>query len=327
MIRVLVVDDQAMVREGFTALLDADPEIQVVGDAADGAVAVADARRLKPDIVLMDVRMPVMDGIEATRQLLADGSDQIRVVMLTTFDIDEYVYEAIQAGASGFLLKDAPAATLVEAVKVVAAGDALLAPPTERAWSDDLGSNALSHEKIRFRDTCPRASLSAHERIGVRPPPHRFPVRCPRPGPERHRLLPPTTRGDRRPVGGGYRMRNRRLRSAPRRERNRRGGSRPGWSHARRGQSQARRREGQMGARVCGRPPTDGGGCGDDDRQHRPGVRDRCRLGGDPGRLPPDIAAGRQPSLRDPGPGSPTMGVVGCLPGDHRSGGSGPGHR
>ena len=132
MIRVLVVDDQAMVREGFTALLDADPEIQVVGDAADGAAAVAAARRLKPDVILMDVRMPEMDGLEATRRILADGSDETKVVMLTTFDIDEYVYEAIQAGASGFLLKDAPAATLVEAVKVVAAGDALLAPSVTR---------------------------------------------------------------------------------------------------------------------------------------------------------------------------------------------------
>gem|GEM_PF-7583 len=138
MIRVLVVDDQAMVREGFTALLDADPEIQVVGDAADGAAAVAAARRLKPDVILMDVRMPEMDGLEATRRILADGSDETKVVMLTTFDIDEYVYEAIQAGASGFLLKDAPAATLVEAVKVVAAGDALLAPSVTRRLISDL---------------------------------------------------------------------------------------------------------------------------------------------------------------------------------------------
>src|SRR5690606_3227724 len=111
MIRVLVVDDQAMVREGFTALLNADPEIQVVGDAADGSAAVTAARRLQPDVILMDVRMPEMDGLEATRRILADGSDTTKVVMLTTFDIDEYVYEAIQAGASGFLLKDAPAAT------------------------------------------------------------------------------------------------------------------------------------------------------------------------------------------------------------------------
>lgn len=138
MIRVLVVDDQAMVREGFTALLNADPEIQVVGDAADGSAAVTAARRLQPDVILMDVRMPEMDGLEATRRILADGSDTTKVVMLTTFDIDEYVYEAIQAGASGFLLKDAPAATLVEAVKVVAAGDALLAPSVTRRLISDL---------------------------------------------------------------------------------------------------------------------------------------------------------------------------------------------
>ncbi|PSL03734.1 LuxR family two component transcriptional regulator [Haloactinopolyspora alba] len=131
--RVLIVDDQAMVRQGFGALLAAQPDIDVVGDAADGAAAVDANRRLAPDIVLMDVRMPMLDGLEATRRILrAPGLRHPRVVMLTTFDLDDYVYEALRAGASGFLLKDAPAADLVHAVRVVAAGDALLAPSITR---------------------------------------------------------------------------------------------------------------------------------------------------------------------------------------------------
>jgi DNA-binding NarL/FixJ family response regulator len=131
--RCLIVDDQAMVREGFAAVLDAQPDMRVTGQAADGADAVAQARRLQPDVVLMDVRMPVMDGLEATRQILtAPGPQQTRVLMLTTFDLDDYVYQALRAGASGFLLKDATAAELVHAVRVVAAGDALLAPSVTR---------------------------------------------------------------------------------------------------------------------------------------------------------------------------------------------------
>ncbi|HEX2774526.1 MAG TPA: response regulator transcription factor [Micromonosporaceae bacterium] len=133
MIKVLIADDQAMVREGFGALLAAQPDLLVVGDAANGAEAVAAARRLDPDVVLMDVRMPVLDGLAATRQLLGDrAADRPRVLILTTFDLDDYVYEALRAGASGFLLKDAPAADLVRAVRVVAAGDALLAPAVTR---------------------------------------------------------------------------------------------------------------------------------------------------------------------------------------------------
>ncbi len=133
MIRVLIADDQAMVRQGFGALLAAQPDLLVVGDAADGAQAVAEARRLDPDVVLMDVRMPVLDGLAATRKLLGDRpADRPRVLILTTFDLDDYVYEALRAGASGFLLKDAPAADLVHAVRVVAAGDALLAPAVTR---------------------------------------------------------------------------------------------------------------------------------------------------------------------------------------------------
>jgi DNA-binding NarL/FixJ family response regulator len=136
MIKVLIADDQAMVRQGFGALLAAQPDLVVVGDAADGEAAVAAARRLDPDVVLMDVRMPVLDGLEATRRLLGgrpDGADsRPRVLILTTFDLDDYVYEALRAGASGFLLKDAPAADLVHAVRVVAAGEALLAPTVTR---------------------------------------------------------------------------------------------------------------------------------------------------------------------------------------------------
>jgi DNA-binding NarL/FixJ family response regulator len=133
-IRCLIADDQAMVREGFAAVLDAQPGMQVAGQAIDGADAVRQARRLDPDVVLMDVRMPVMDGLDATRQILTAtrGTGRPRVLMLTTYDIDEYVHEALRAGASGFLLKDATAAELVHAVKVVASGDALLAPSVTR---------------------------------------------------------------------------------------------------------------------------------------------------------------------------------------------------
>jgi DNA-binding NarL/FixJ family response regulator len=128
--RCLIADDQAMVREGFRALLDAQPGLKVVGLAANGTEAVSLARKLKPDVLLMDVRMPVMDGLEATRQILASSpeDERARVLILTTFDLDEYVYEALRAGASGFLLKDAPSEELVHAVQVVARGDALLAP-------------------------------------------------------------------------------------------------------------------------------------------------------------------------------------------------------
>jgi DNA-binding NarL/FixJ family response regulator len=139
MIRVLVVDDQSLVRQGFGALLDAQPDLEVVGAAENGAEAVDAVRRLAPDIVLMDVRMPVMDGLEATRRLLAlPGDVHPRVIMLTTFDLDDYVYEALRAGASGFLLKDARADDLVHAVRVVAAGDALLAPSITRRLVEDF---------------------------------------------------------------------------------------------------------------------------------------------------------------------------------------------
>ncbi|HCT78987.1 MAG TPA: DNA-binding response regulator [Micromonosporaceae bacterium] len=136
MIRVLVADDQEMVREGFAALLGAQPDIEVTGQAADGLEAVAQARQARPDVVLMDVRMPRMDGLEATRMIVADRI--AKVLMLTTFDLDEYVYAALRAGASGFLLKDAPAAELVQAVRVVARGEALLAPSVTRRLIEDF---------------------------------------------------------------------------------------------------------------------------------------------------------------------------------------------
>jgi DNA-binding NarL/FixJ family response regulator len=149
MISCLIADDQAMVREGFGALLAAQPGIAVAGLAADGAEAVRLARQTRPDVVLMDVRMPVLDGLQATRELLSDPSDAPRVLMLTTFDLDEYVYEALRAGASGFLLKDAPAAELVHAVRVVAAGDALLAPSVTRRLIADFT------KRPRARTTAP----------------------------------------------------------------------------------------------------------------------------------------------------------------------------
>ena len=137
MIRVLVADDQTLVRAGFRAILEVQDDLEVVGEAEDGEGAVALARELRPDVVLMDIRMPGVDGIEATRRLLRDG-DAPRILMLTTFDLDEYVYEAMKAGASGFLLKDAPRDQLVGAVRTVAAGEALLAPALVRRLIEDF---------------------------------------------------------------------------------------------------------------------------------------------------------------------------------------------
>ena len=138
--RCLIADDQAMVREGFAAVLSAQPGLVVVGQAADGADAVRQTRHLQPDVILMDVRMPVMDGLQATRQILGSAACPMtpRVLMLTSFFLDDYVYEALRAGASGFLLKDATAAELVHAVRVVAAGDALLAPAVTRRLIADF---------------------------------------------------------------------------------------------------------------------------------------------------------------------------------------------
>jgi DNA-binding NarL/FixJ family response regulator len=131
-VRIVVVDDQEVVRAGFAALLDTQPDFTVVGTAADGAAAILVCAEQRPDVVLMDVRMPVMDGIEATTRLLAGSADSPRILMLTTFDLDEHVYDALSAGASGFLLKDVTAERLFDAVRVVAAGEALLAPAVTR---------------------------------------------------------------------------------------------------------------------------------------------------------------------------------------------------
>ena len=146
--RCLIADDQAMVREGFAAVLTAQPGLQVVGLAADGADAVRQVRHMEPDVVLMDVRMPVMDGLQATREILGAGTGSAlpRVLMLTTFDLDDYVYAALRAGASGFLLKDATAAELVTAVRVVAAGEALLAPSVTRRLIADFARQQQSDQ-------------------------------------------------------------------------------------------------------------------------------------------------------------------------------------
>ncbi|MEU6290661.1 response regulator [Streptomyces sp. NPDC015237] len=152
-IRVLIADDQQMVRQGFTVLLNTQPDIEVIGQAVDGLDAVAKVAEQAPDVVLMDIRMPELGGIEATR-LITGATPEIKVLVLTTFDLDEYVYEALRAGASGFLLKDASADQLAEAVRVVASGDALLAPGITRR---------LIAEFSRLDDR-PRAPLKA--RVG-----------------------------------------------------------------------------------------------------------------------------------------------------------------
>lgn len=137
-IRVAIVDDQALMRDGFTMILDAQPDIDVVGDAENGRLGVELCWRTRPDVVLMDVRMPVMDGIEATRLITSSDDCQTRVLVLTTFDLDEYVYSAMRAGASGYLLKDTPAKDLVAAVRVIAQGDALLSPSVTRRLIEEF---------------------------------------------------------------------------------------------------------------------------------------------------------------------------------------------
>ena len=160
-IRVLLVDDQALVRAGFRMILDAEDDIEVVGEASDGEQAVSSAARFNPDVILMDVRMPHMDGIEATRKIVAAGNgvavsaetssdevdpalDRPRVLMLTTFELDEYVYESLRAGASGFLLKDVPADQLVAGIRIVAEGEALLAPSVTRRLISDFSAARAS---------------------------------------------------------------------------------------------------------------------------------------------------------------------------------------
>ncbi|MFE2111019.1 response regulator [Kitasatospora sp. NPDC059463] len=161
-IRVIIVDDQAMVRAGFAALLNAQSDIDVVGDAPDGARALEVSGLTHPDVVLMDVRMPVMDGLEAARRLLdpaVPGAHRPKVLMLTTFDVDDYVYDALRAGASGFLLKDAPPDDLIAAVRVVAAGEALLAPSVTRRLIEDFARTRPARRRdpaLRLNGLTPR---------------------------------------------------------------------------------------------------------------------------------------------------------------------------
>lgn len=156
MIRVIVVNDQALVRGGFRSILDSQRDIEVIGEAADGAEAVGLCLRLTADVVLMDIRMPNLDGIEATRRL-ARGQHAPRVLILTTFDLDEYVYEALRAGASGFLLKDAGADELLHAVRVIAAGEALLSPSITRRLIADYARRPPSREQpAALADLTPR---------------------------------------------------------------------------------------------------------------------------------------------------------------------------
>lgn len=163
-ISVLIVDDQAMVRQGFAALLDSQPDIAVIGDAADGAEAVAKVDALRPDVVFMDVRMPRLDGLEAARRILGSGIDPApRIIMLTTFDLDDYVYEALRIGCSGFLLKDAPAEELFRAVRVVVAGEALLAPTVTRRLIEE----AVTRSRRPRREPAELVSLTPRERETV----------------------------------------------------------------------------------------------------------------------------------------------------------------
>jgi DNA-binding NarL/FixJ family response regulator len=158
-IRVLVADDQALVRAGFRKLLEAEPDLEVVGEAEDGGSAVMAARRLGPDVVLMDVRMPRMDGIEAAQHIAAEVPAS-RVIILTTYDLDEYVYQALRAGACGFLLKDAPPDQLVSAVRLVATGDALLAPAITRRLIEEFSRRPAPDPHLQRL----LASLTSRER-------------------------------------------------------------------------------------------------------------------------------------------------------------------
>jgi DNA-binding NarL/FixJ family response regulator len=153
MIRVLLADDQELVRAGFRALLDAQGDLEVVGEAADGRQAVELTRKLRPDVVLMDIRMPVLDGLAATREIVADQTmTEVRIVILTTFELDEYVFEAIRSGAAGFLVKDTKPAALIEAVRVVADGDALLSPSITRRLVAEFAARAKEPPRAEVLD-------------------------------------------------------------------------------------------------------------------------------------------------------------------------------
>jgi DNA-binding NarL/FixJ family response regulator len=152
MIKIALVDDQLLLRTGFRMILESEDDFEVVGEAADGAAGVRLAQELRPDVVLMDIRMPVMDGVQATKELAGpDVADPVKVLILTTFDLDEYVVEALRCGASGFLLKDVPAEQLIEAIRVVAAGDAVVAPSITRRLLDQFARRLPSAQRSRHR--------------------------------------------------------------------------------------------------------------------------------------------------------------------------------
>jgi RNA polymerase sigma factor (sigma-70 family) len=155
-IRILVADDQPLVRAGIRRVIETDPTLAVIGEASDGHEAVALARALRPDVVLMDIRMPILDGIEATRRLVESGAEA-RIVVLTTFGLDEYVLGALRAGASGFVLKEAPPEEILEAVHVVARGDALIAPAVTRAVIEELGRRPVRSDlQAKLEELTPR---------------------------------------------------------------------------------------------------------------------------------------------------------------------------
>jgi DNA-binding NarL/FixJ family response regulator len=166
-IRVLVCDDQSVVRAGYATILSAQPGLEVVGEAGNGAVAVAEAQRLGPDVVVMDIQMPVVDGIEATRRLAGpgvDGAAAPKILIVTTFNLDEYVYDALRAGASGFLLKDAPPAELISAVRTVAAGESLLAPSVTRRLIGRYAGRIRPSDPAEPKAGRPLSELTARER-------------------------------------------------------------------------------------------------------------------------------------------------------------------
>jgi DNA-binding NarL/FixJ family response regulator len=163
-IRVLLADDQALVRGGLRKIIDGEDDMAVVAEAADGLEAIDAARRSKPDVAVLDIRMPNLDGIEATRRIVAHGGDSVRVLMLTTFGLDDYVYAALRAGASGFMLKDAPPEELIDAVRVVATGAALLAPAVTRSVIEEFARR--SPEPVE--PPAPVAELTEREREVLR---------------------------------------------------------------------------------------------------------------------------------------------------------------
>jgi DNA-binding NarL/FixJ family response regulator len=164
-IRVLVCDDQMLVRTGYVTIFAAQPDLEVVGEASDGQMAVGTARRLRPDVVVMDIRMPVLDGIEATRRLAGPGvTSPVRVLIVTTFNLDEYVYDALRAGASGFLLKDALPADLVNGVRTIARGESLLAPAVTRHLIGHFATRIRASDPTAPEQDHPLATLTQRER-------------------------------------------------------------------------------------------------------------------------------------------------------------------